>query len=152
MIPPWDWRRARQTHLAALVTWSKAKLRQKAQKHINTQSQRLWAVIKLRSQAQTHDGASWCVAMATAEQGGEGRSCGGGGSGHKVLTWWQGQNTHTHNNDVSSDAVAKTEDNLALRFHCCFTTDTHAAEGCVLAVGCCFFTKEVTYRVLHHVY
>lgn len=151
MIPPWDWRRARQTHLAALVTWSKAKLRQKAQKHINTQSQRLWA----DKIAVTGSDTWWsllvrCHGNCRARRGGE--ELWGGGSGHKVLTWWQGQNTHTHNNDVSSDAVAKTEDNLALRFHCCFTTDTHAAEGCVLAVGCCFFTKEVTYRVLHHVY
>lgn len=49
------------------------KLRRKKKKRnkpTNTQSRSLWAVIKMWSQAETHDGASWYVATATVEQGG----------------------------------------------------------------------------------
>lgn len=63
--------------LTAAATCSKAKLRRKVATHEHTKPA-LVSWCKLWSQAQTHDGASWCVAMATAELGGEGE---GGESG-----------------------------------------------------------------------
>lgn len=58
-----------QGHLTVPAISSNAKLRQKkTYKHTKPV---LVSCYKLRSQAQTHDRASWCVAMATAVQGGE---------------------------------------------------------------------------------
>lgn len=70
----------------------KLRRKKKRNKPTNTQSRSLWAVIKMWSQAETHDGASWYVATATVEQGG-------------VVSWWYsgtqsvdeiGQNTCMH--------------------------------------------------------